>query len=438
MTTSTRATWAVLGGLMASLGQAGLVPCSWAGIPLLFVALIGADWRTAFVIGALHGASDALDGAGVSGFGGIAIVLLFGGSALNRAFVAVACTTALRRTSSALRAVVFAVVFLAVDTVGAFLQGPFHTPLSLGSTQCAIPALAQMGTVVGERGLTFLVVLVGALLGDAWVARRLRSVVVAFAVVVAWVGIGAALRSGVPSPERMIPAATIQGAVPGHLHELARYDVEAARAIEGVFVTATREAARAGARLVIWPEGSVRSGGVEHVAFRGRMQDLARELGITLIIGADVPQTSGRRWNGVLVIDARGDVEAVGKVGLLPVLEPEYEAAPGWRVVDVDGAKVGILVCAESLTSTASSAFADSGVQGLIVIANDAGLGRSRMEYIHATRARLRAVELRVAAIHAGQWARTLVVDAAGEIIAEHAEPGFAVTRFSFPLAPGR
>ncbi len=435
MSLARRAILALLGGLLASFGQSGWLPGSWCAAPLLFIAVVGAGPRHALLLGALHGAADALDLAGAAGFGGIGLVLIFGGAAVGRAVVAGAFAVVDARLPDRARPLAFAVIFVLVDTVVAAGQGPLHTPLSLGSSQVDLPLLAQPAAVVGERGLTFLVVLVGALVGEAARARRSWPAITAVVVVALWLGAGVALRAAVPSSPATIRAAAIQGAIPGFVHELARYDEDAAGAIERVYVDATRRAAADGARLVIWPEGSIRVGGAAHDALRERLRALSRELDATLIVGADVPQPAGGRWNGALVIAPDGRVDVVGKVGLLPVLEPEYVPAPHLRVVDVAGARLGILICAESLTPDPAAVLAAAGAQAIVVIANDAGLGRSRMSYIHAARARLRAIENRVAVVHAGQWATTVVADATGALVARHDEPGFTVVDFVLPLA---
>jgi apolipoprotein N-acyltransferase len=430
-----RATFAVVGGLLASFGQVGFTPCSWFAAPLLFAALVGADVRTAFLVGALHGACDALDCAGAAGFGGIALVLIFGGAAANRAVVAVAVAVAQRRAPPLLRPLAAAVAFVVVDTIGARLQGGFHTPLSLGSSQVDIPVLAQPASVVGERGVTFVVVLIGALCLEALRVRTRASRLVVVVAVVAWVGAGVALRARLPTAATTIRVASIQGAVPASVHELAQYDENAARAIEGLFVSATRDAVRGGARLVIWPEGSVRSGGVEHVAFRERLRSLARELGVALIVGADIPLDATTRANGALVVDADGDVDVVTKLGLLPVLETEYRRADARHVVDVAGARIGVLICAESLSPAPATELAAAGAQALVVVVNDAGLGLSKMEHIHAGRARMRAIENRLAVVHAGQWARTLVANPLGDVVTRNAQSGFTTVSFDLPLA---
>ncbi|MBM4282770.1 MAG: hypothetical protein FJ137_19140 [Deltaproteobacteria bacterium] len=435
MSLARRATLALLGGLLASFGQSGWLPGSLCAVPLLLVAVVGATPRQALLLGALHGAADALDLAGAAGFGGIALVMIFGGAAAGRAVVIGAFAVVDTRLPERARPLAFAVIFVVVDTAVAALQGPLHTPLSLGSSQVDLPLLAQPAALGGERGVTFLVVLVGALVGEAARARRRGPLVAAVVIVGVWLGVGVALRAALPLPPAAIRAAAIQGAVPGFVHELARYDEDAARAIEHVYVDATRRAAARGARLVIWPEGSIRAGGAAHDALRERLRALSRELGATLIVGADVPQPGGGRWNGALVIAPDGRVDVVGKVGLLPVLEPEYVPAPKLRVVDVVGARVGILICAESLTAAPAAVVAAAGAQAIVVIANDAGLGRSRMSYIHSARARLRAIEHRVAVVHAGQWGTTLVADAAGDVVARHDDPGFAVVDFVLPLA---
>ncbi len=435
MTPADRCALALVGGFLASIGQIGWTPASWLAAPLLCFALCGADRRTALVCGTLHGLGDILDCAPAASFGGFLLLVMFTGLAAGRAFVAVSFVIVTERLPPRAHAAAFPFVYVIADTIAARVIGPFHTPLSLGSSQVDLLVLAQAAAVVGERGLTFLVVFVSVFVFEGARARSRSFLVAAVIVVVVWLAGGRASLARVGPPERYVETASIQGAVPSSLTVAARYDEDAARAIEAIYTEGTRAAARDGARLVLWPEGAVHSGGVAHNAFRRRLQALARELDVSLVVGTDIPQPGGRRWNGALIVAPDGTVDTVGKVGLVPLTEQEYERAPGRRVVTVGDLRLGVLICAESLTPPAAAELATAGAQALVVLANDSSVGRGHNDFIIASRARMRAIENRLAVVHVGQWARTLVSDAAGEVIGGNVGRGPAIVRFRLPIA---
>ena len=64
--------------------------------------------------------------------------------------------------------------------------------------------------------------------------------------------------------------------------------------------------------------------------------------------------------------------------------------------IEMDGAKVGVLICFESIFPAVSSATVDSGASMLVVITNDGWFGRTSAAYQHFDMAILRAVENRV------------------------------------------
>lgn len=155
-------------------------------------------------------------------------------------------------------------------------------------------------------------------------------------------------------------------------------------------VAQTRRAAEAGARLVVFPEGTMCRFGVPLDAVAepidGRWADgvraVAAETGTTVLAGMFTPAPDGRVTNTVLATG--GGVEArYDKIHLFDAFGFTESAtvAPGHRpvVVDVDGVGVGITLCYDIRFPGLYTALADAGAQ-LITVSASWGAGPGKLE----------------------------------------------------------
>lgn len=152
----------------------------------------------------------------------------------------------------------------------------------------------------------------------------------------------------------------------------------------------TRAAAAAGARLVIFPEGTMCRFGVPLAPVAepidGRWADGVREVaaatGITVLAGMFTPAPDGRVTNTVLATG--GGVEArYDKIHLFDAFGFTESAtvAPGHTpvVVSVDGVGVGITLCYDIRFPGLYTALADLGAQ-LIAVSASWGAGPGKLE----------------------------------------------------------
>ncbi len=152
----------------------------------------------------------------------------------------------------------------------------------------------------------------------------------------------------------------------------------------------TRRAAQAGARLVVFPEGTMCRLGVPLAAVAepidGRWADgvraVAAETGVTVLAGMFTPAPDGRVTNTVLATG--GGVEArYDKIHLFDAFGFTESAtvAPGNQpvVVDVDGVGVGITLCYDIRFPGLYTALADLGAQ-LITVSASWGAGSGKLD----------------------------------------------------------
>ncbi len=218
----------------------------------------------------------------------------------------------------------------------------------------------------------------------------------------------------------------------------------------GACERAVRDAAEAGARLVVLPEnfawfGSEQGKGriAERVGDPGapiqsRLGVLARETGLTLVAGG-MPEVSGepaRPYNACVVFGNDGRVMAsYRKIHLfdadLPdgrVFRESAHTSPGSepRVIEVDGVRVGLSICYDLRFPELYRRLARAGAQVLLVPA--AFTLQTGKDHWHLL-LRARAVESTAWVVAANQWGshpqgrscfgHSLVVDPWGLIVAE-------------------
>ena len=210
----------------------------------------------------------------------------------------------------------------------------------------------------------------------------------------------------------------------------------------------SREAAAAGARLLLWPETAVPGALERDASLRARLSRLARELDVALVVGgvgiAPEPEASGwRYYDSVFVIGPQGEVrERYDKSHLVPfgeylpfrallgeflgalargIAPDDVSPGPGPRSVEVplaDGRRirVGIPICYELLFPDLVRRFADSGAGLLLAVTNDAWYGRTGAPYQFLAITAMRAAETRLATARAANTGVSAFIDARGRV----------------------
>jgi apolipoprotein N-acyltransferase len=198
--------------------------------------------------------------------------------------------------------VVFPLAWVAVE----FLRSRFAPPatwFSIAYTQYGYLPLMQAAAFVGIWGLSFLVAWGASTVDWAWSRgfdwTVVRTPVLAFGAVLALVVFGGAARIAcAPDSPRAIRTATLNRPVdlfvPGEMTRIAEGRVSEAergpfgdklRRLHDWFLEGTRREARAGARLVVWPEGNLLVFKGDEPAFLERAQRLAADEQIYLAMG---------------------------------------------------------------------------------------------------------------------------------------------------------
>ena len=313
--------------------------------------------------------------------------------------------------------------------VGGFTWG------QLGSTQTGNPFLLPLASVGGVWAISFVVLLVAALLVEAGTRVRSRPVGAAGLVAIAAVVVLAPVAIQIPRPTgRILDVATIQVDVrrAAGLPPL-REDQRVAELVMRLDRTLTADPPD----LAIWGESSL-DPGANLPSFRPRVRSTIRQVGVPTLAGAVVETPSGRFYNQSLLFDGSGRV--VGeyrKVHLVPygeyvpfrrelswisaLRQIPYDVTPGDRVhpLHVDGITFGNVICFENSFPGIDRELVNQGAGFLVVTTNNASYGFSAASRQHVIMSQLRAVENGRWVVHAAVSGISALIDPQGRIVSE-------------------
>jgi len=223
---------------------------------------------------------------------------------------------------------------------------------------------------------------------------------------------------------RTLRGAAIQPNVPQDIKWDEGFERETLERLENL----TLRAMERGPELVVWPESAVPGYLRYDPDERFFVTDLATRIGVPIFTGtvdADtVPGAAGdeaedyRIYNAAYLVDPSQGIlpGRYAKRRLVPVAERvpflpgvatglfetltawtgQFEPGRGWPTWNVNGIRIGALICYESVFPDVSRSLVRSGADVLLNVTNDAWFGPTAAPHQHASHLSLRAVEHRV------------------------------------------
>lgn len=330
----------------------------------------------------------------------------------------------------------------------------------LGYSQAGVVPIAQLASLFGVYGLSALVVLANAGLALAVVGggrTRWRPALVALALVAAtwsWgtmrVRDGELTRIGTP-----LKVALVQGNIP----QEQKWDPSRAPGILRRYVEMTREAARGGARFIIWPESSLPFYFQEDPAGGDVVRRLAHDTGAFILAGSDQIERDDppKFYNAAFLVTPDGTVGGIyRKMHLVPfgeyvplkrflffaspLVEAVSDFSPGDDIalLPVAGHPVTTAICYEVVYPGLARGAVARGSQLLTTITNDAWYGRSSAPWQHFEQASLRAVEQGRFLARSANTGISGIVDPYGRVVARSNLFEQAVVQGEVRLLEGR
>lgn len=315
----------------------------------------------------------------------------------------------------------------------------------LGYSQQGAPEMIQVASVTAVYGVSFLIVLVSALLAFAALERRrgprrAATVAIALVVGVTW----AYGRWAMAQPVAETGRVTV-GLVQGGIRQEDKWVPENGWQNVGRHLQLTEEAAAKGARLVVWPESAVPFLFDEDPDLASLLSDTVRRRGIYLYFGNDDRERAGGSGRDLIYVGAKllaPDGELVSryrKIQLVPFgeyvpLQPLFtfggrvtaklvqevsDFTPGTEATTgmVDGHPIGGFICYEAIFPSLVRRFTAGGAELLVNVTNDAWYGTTSAPHQHLAMAAFRAVENRRYLVRAANTGVTAVVDPWGRVL---------------------
>jgi apolipoprotein N-acyltransferase len=304
------------------------------------------------------------------------------------------------------------------------------------------PVLLQFLSLTGIFGASLFVVLVNGLVHGALVARPAgrRACFAAGAAVL----VAAAYGHGRWAMAELEPARTLDVLlVQGNIGHAIKFKPEYRLPNVERMVELSEQAVAGGGAprpdLVIWPETAAPCYARFDPGCRGRLVGLVERTGVPLLTGAPdrqpAPGGGERHWNAAfLFVPGRGLAGRYDKVNLVPFGEAvpyqddielfqrvnfgeaDFNRGPGFQPLAIDGARLGVMICFESIFPAIGRAYASAGADFLVNITNDEWFGPSGGPYQHAMMAVARSIECRRGLARAANTGITFVVDRAGRV----------------------
>ncbi|HYM68572.1 MAG TPA: apolipoprotein N-acyltransferase, partial [bacterium] len=294
-------------------------------------------------------------------------------------------------------------------------QGPLGFPWALaGESQHRALVVAQIASITGVWGVSFVVVLANALLADV-LGRRgaVPALAAAAALIAGTIGWGwSALQ--VPAARAGVPGAVTAAVVQPDAPPRGPTTPSDARAQLAVLETLTNEAASRGAQLVVWPETAFPTDITGDAAARARIGSWTRRSRVALIASSLEGGTTDSAFAfspaGVLV--GRYD-----KMHLVPFAEFGEHAGRTPGVLSAPSGPVGIAICFESVFPDIARRTVLGGADLLAVLTNDAWFSGPAAAEQHAAAAAFRAIEEGRYLLRAANSGISEIIDPHGRVV---------------------
>jgi len=153
---------------------------------------------------------------------------------------------------------------------------------------------------------------------------------------------------------------------------------------------------------------------------RQRFESYARLQNQAVLLSSYLVAPDGGIYNSVGAIDATGKLVGVHrKVNLAPFGEVEFEPGSGFRAISLAiGARLGVLICQESLLTEGPRALVEDGANVLVSPTSDVSFGSGLLTFEHLALARMRAIETGRAMVWASAAGPSGAVDRWGKFTA--------------------
>lgn len=314
---------------------------------------------------------------------------------------------------------------------------------NLGYSQYGNTYLIQVADIFGVPSLSFLIVLVNAVLLDVIHRRTKKEYVVAGMVFVLIAGIyvyGFFRLREIDATVTNAPGIDVS-LIQGNIDQAVKWDQDYKQETLDIYERLSLKNKPGRGSLIIWPETAVPFKFQNINRFRRQIIDLSLKTQSWLLFGSVSyePGAYGNDFfNSAYLLSPSGDVRGrYDKVHLVPYGEyvpfrdlmpfvkgltsgiGDFSSGAGFDPLSLNDKKIGVLICYEGILPFASRAYKNKAAELLVNITNDAWFGATSAPFQHFSMAVFRAVEMRLYLVRAANTGISGIIDPAGRIIAK-------------------
>jgi apolipoprotein N-acyltransferase len=339
------------------------------------------------------------------------------------------------------------VLWVALEFLRSFLFSGFPWA-TLGYSQSARLSLIQSADIFGVYGISFLLILVNAVLAEAVGGlrsgdlRKLPRLGLAAAVILFSLNLGYGywrLGQDLDARKESLQTALIQG----NIDQSVKWDPAFQKTTVDLYRDLSLAAdSRNSVNLLVWPESATPFYFQDGGPLASEVDAVPRRTDAFLLFGSPAYQLDNRTYrylNSAFLLSPAGEILGRSdKVHLVPF--GEYvplgrflpfisklvsgigDFSPG-RIspLPLDGHRIGVLVCFEGIFPELAREYVREGSDLLVNITNDAWFGRSSAPFQHLAMTRFRAVENRVWVARAANTGISAYIAPSGRITQESA-----------------
>ncbi len=374
----------------------------------------------------------------LAGWIGLSLLQAIPGGLVFLFFVLLHRTGGVRRVPL-LRPFAFAALWIVFELSSTFFwTGVPWGRLCLGQSEY-LPML-QSASLLGSYFISFLILAVNGLLAFAILyrpslRRAIPCVSIAAALILSNLLVGLGISASSTPTADTLKVAVVQGNVNSH----EKWGPDSLEISKRVYGEKTRRAAEEGAELVVWPETAFPYTLNRNYGLSEYVSSLARECGVTLIVGALYTDDEGLDYNALYTVRPDGTIEekVYAKRHLVPfgeyvpmrevimtlipplanlsALNTELTPGKDSALFDTEWGKIGGLICFDSIYEELALDSTRDGAELLVLSSNDSWFFDSAAIYQHEAQAKLRAIENGRYLVRSGNTGISTVITDRGE-----------------------
>jgi apolipoprotein N-acyltransferase len=333
-------------------------------------------------------------------------------------------------------------LWVALEYLRSFLLTGFPWA-NLGYSQYLHLPFIQMADITGTYGLSFIILLVNAMLFRVllqWPKKAFPVKEVAFTVLMllgfliyGYVKMGVVDREMIGNPSLKV------GLVQGNIDQSVKWDESFQMETLKIYNKLSSKVAEEKPDLILWPETATPFFFQDAKQYQSFVLDIPKKTNAFLLFGAPsykIQKGKVNHYNSAYLVSPLGElVGKYDKIHLVPF--GEYvplqdllfrigslgegigDFKPGKEIFNfsLPQGQFGVLICFEIIFPDLSRRFVKKGANFLVTITNDAWFGRTSAPYQHFSMATFRAVENRVFIARAANTGITGFIDPRGKIL---------------------